>query len=151
MFGFFQCITNVFAIFVKFNNFVYTQFGVTIKCIQSDDGGEYTSHSFKAFLAAKGVEQMISCPYTPQQNGVVERKHRHIVETAITLLAQATLPLDFWYYACAHAVFLINRMPCKVLSMVSPYKKLYGKDPELQKFKSIWINSISLVKTIFCT
>ncbi|KAM1859212.1 hypothetical protein ACFX13_011546 [Malus domestica] len=127
--------SDVYSIFLKFYNLVLTQFGVVIKCLQTDGGGEYTGHSFKAFLDAKGVEHLISCPYTPQQNGVVERKHRHIVEIAITLLVQAALPIEFWYYACAHAVFLINRMPCKGLSMESPYKKLFAKIPELKSLK----------------
>lgn len=103
--------------------------------MQFDGWGEYTSHSFKTFLVAKGIEQVISCPYTPQQNGLIERKHRHIVETAIILLVIANLPIDFWYYACAHYVFIINRMSCKSLLMESPYYKLYAKQPDLKSLK----------------
>lgn len=90
---------------MQFYNFVLNQFGISIKCIQSDGGMEYVSHSFKSFLAAKGIVQMIRCPYTPQHNSLIERKHRHIVETAITLIATVGLPIVFWYYACAHSIF----------------------------------------------
>ncbi|XP_016649740.1 PREDICTED: uncharacterized protein LOC107881145 [Prunus mume] len=70
-----------------------------------------------------------------QQNGVAERKNRHIIETTITLLATAALNDKFWYYAGAHAAFLINRMPCQLLQMTSTYFKLFGHNPELQSLK----------------
>ena len=86
------------------------------------------SHKFQSFLATKGIAHSISCPYTPQQNGLVERKHRHLVETAITMLTD-------WNYACNHAAFLINRMSCKVLGMKSPYQLLFKQDPVLHTLK----------------
>ena len=49
-------------------------------------GGEYTSNKFLELLALDGTMQQTSCMDTPEQNGVVERKHRHIVETAQSLL-----------------------------------------------------------------
>ncbi|XP_070677864.1 uncharacterized protein [Malus domestica] len=55
------------------------------------------------FHSVKGIVQMLSYPCTPQQNGIAERKHRHIIETSITLLTNAGLPLEFWYFACAHS------------------------------------------------
>ncbi|KAM1015935.1 hypothetical protein ACFX2A_046674 [Malus domestica] len=78
---------------------------------------------------------MISCPYTPQQNGLAERKHRHVVETAVTLMTEAKLPAQFWFHACSHAAFLINRMPCRILNMKSPYQVLIGQEPDVQNLK----------------
>ncbi|KAM1712703.1 hypothetical protein ACFX12_023547 [Malus domestica] len=78
---------------------------------------------------------MISCPYTPQQNGIAKRKHRHVIETAVTLLTEANLPTQFWYHACTHAAFLINRMPSRNLSMQSPYQVVFGLEPEIQHLK----------------
>lgn len=80
------------------------------------------SQMFSEFLANRGIKHMVSCSYTPQQNGLAERKHRHVMETVITLMAKANLAPKFWYHACAHATLLINRMPCKVLKMKSPYQ-----------------------------
>lgn len=77
----------------------------------------------------------ISCPYTPQQNGLVERKHRHIIETTLTMLNAAKLPLKFWYHAVAHDIFLINRMPARTLRMQSPFGKLFDKKPDLSSMK----------------
>ncbi|KAM1091428.1 hypothetical protein FF1_018917 [Malus domestica] len=132
--------SDVFQLFMQFYNYVHTQFGIRIKSFQFDGGGEFTSRSFSQFLVTKGIEHMISCPYTPQQNGIAERKHRHIVEIAITMLNDAGLSLQFWYFACAHSVFLINRflinrMPCQSLSMHSPYKMLYDKLPDVSSLR----------------
>lgn len=79
--------------------------------------------------------QLISCHFTPQQNGVAERKHRHILEIVITFLTIASLPSELWYFACAHSVLLINRMPCKSLSFSSPYLTLYKKAPDTMTIK----------------
>lgn len=127
--------SDVFDIFVKFYAFISTQFNASIKCFQSDGGGEFMSQLFKEFLSRKRIKNMVSCPYTPQQNSLAERKHRHVVETAIILMAEANLAPKFWYHACAHATLLINRMPCKVLEMKSPYQCLFGRVPEVNYFK----------------
>lgn len=57
------------------------------------------------------------------------------METAATLMSQANLSPKFWYHACAYAILLINRMPCKVLNMKSPYQYVFGHNPEVQQFK----------------
>jgi len=59
----------------------------------------------------------MSCPYTLEQNGLVERKHRHILETTITLLQTAHLPPKFWFHTRATSIYLINRMPCQILQL----------------------------------
>ncbi|KAG8489617.1 hypothetical protein CXB51_017591 [Gossypium anomalum] len=73
--------------------------------------------------ANHGILHRLSCPHTSEQNGVAERKHRYIVETGLTLLAQANLPMMYWGYAFCSAVHLINRLPTPVL------QALYGKEP----------------------
>ncbi|KAB2634323.1 hypothetical protein D8674_038379 [Pyrus ussuriensis x Pyrus communis] len=110
--------SDVFTIFVQFYQFVLTQFDISIKSLQTDGGGEYTSKRFSSFLAAKGI-----------------LKHRHILDTAITLLSASGLPSVFWYFACAHSVRLINNMPCKSLCFSSPYLSLYQKLPDIQFLK----------------
>ncbi|KAI5350578.1 hypothetical protein L3X38_003469 [Prunus dulcis] len=127
--------SDVYLVFVKFHAFITNHFHASVQYLQSDGGGEYNSIVFKAFLANKGIVHELLCPYTPQQNGIAERKNRHIMDTAITLLATTGLSDKFWYYATAHAVFLINRMPCSVLKMDSPYVRLYGHVPDLKSLK----------------
>ncbi|KAM1047539.1 hypothetical protein ACFX2C_026882 [Malus domestica] len=127
--------SDVYTVFVKFHAFVMNHFKCSIKTLQSDGGGEYMSRLFKQFLDTNGILHLVSCPYTPQQNGLAERKHRHIIETTVTLLSAARLPQQFWFHACSHAVFLINRMPCQNLEMVSPYVKLFAQSPSLSSLK----------------
>lgn len=68
---------------------------MSIIVLQTDGGREYISNTFKSFLLDKGIGHHMSCPYTPKQNGLVERKYRHIIETTITLLQIASLPSSF--------------------------------------------------------
>ncbi|KAM5572540.1 hypothetical protein ABKV19_012545 [Rosa sericea] len=127
--------SDVLAQFVKFYAFVHTQFDSTIKILQTDGGGEFNSKAFHNFLDSKGILHHITCPYTPQQNGVAERKNRHIVETAISLLSTAGLPKLFWFHSVAHSCYLINRMPCKSLNMISPYELVFHKVPDISQLK----------------
>jgi hypothetical protein len=66
-----------------------------IKCVQSDWVGEYQKLHHQFFLKL-GIAHRVYCPHTYQQNGSVVRKHWHIVETSLALLAHASVPLKFW-------------------------------------------------------
>lgn len=100
--------SEVASVFIRFHAYIVTQYKAQVQLLQSDGGGEYISHMFKEFLASKGIVHQLSCPYTPQQNGLAERKNRHLIETALALLTTAKLPLMFWFYVVTHATFLIN-------------------------------------------
>ncbi|KAG8486951.1 hypothetical protein CXB51_020530 [Gossypium anomalum] len=113
--------------FSHFQKMVFTQFDKHIKQFQSDWGGEF--RAFSSVLANQGILHRVSCPYTSEQNGVAERKHRHVVETGITLLAQANLPIDYWGYAFYSATHLINRLPTSVLEGKTPFQCLFNRAP----------------------
>ncbi|XP_074305528.1 uncharacterized protein LOC141640744 [Silene latifolia] len=72
---------------------------------------------------------------TPQQNGRVERKHRHILEKARALRFQGNLPLEFWGECVLTAVYLINRTPTRLLNGLTPYEILYGEKPCLDNIR----------------
>ena len=91
--------SEAFTKFVHFNAMVANQFSLKIKTFRFDDGGEFTSNEFKTYLYNHGIAHHTSRPYTPQQNGVVERKHKHIIKTTIALLSQASLSYSFWTFA----------------------------------------------------
>ncbi|KAI5345179.1 hypothetical protein L3X38_013056 [Prunus dulcis] len=126
---------GVFEEFLKFYALVTNQFKATIQYFQSDGGGEFISRQFSSFLDSKGIIHQVSCPYTPQQNGLVERKNRHIIETALTLLVASALPDKFWFHSVAHAAYLINLMPSSILRYQSLFQSLYGKAPDLKSLR----------------
>ncbi|KFL89552.1 hypothetical protein AmDm5_1575 [Acetobacter malorum] len=138
--------SEVFQVFVHFHAFISTQFSTSVKTFQSDGGGEYCSTRFQQFLLDKGIIHHKSCPHTPEQNGLAERKHMHIVETALTLLSTAQLPPQFWFHACAISVYLINRMPCSTLSMKSPYTCLFAQPSALTHLKVFGYSCYPLLK-----
>lgn len=93
------------------------------------------STAFKHQLAQCGIAQQLLCPSTLEQNGLVERKHRHIMETTLTKLFHANVPLKFWVDAFLTTVYLINRLPSSSLNMKTPFFKIYGKIPNYLTLK----------------
>ena len=115
-------------IFMQFKTHIERLLDTTIKRVQSDWGGEYRKMHI-TFFSAFGITHHVSCPQTHQQNGSAERKHRHIVETGLALLAHAHVPLKFWDDAFLTATYLINRMPTRVIDNSSPLERLFHTKP----------------------
>jgi transposase InsO family protein len=80
--------SEVFCTFTEFFAYVANQFSASIKTLRTDSVGEYLSTEFQAFLASKGILHQRSCPSTPQQNGVAERKNRHLLDVVRTLFVR---------------------------------------------------------------
>ncbi|KAL0641877.1 hypothetical protein Bca4012_102975 [Brassica carinata] len=87
---------RVLEAFMNFQAYVSNQYNATVKVLRSDNGGEYISNAFKSHLAKHGIVHQSSCPYTPQQNGVAERKNRHLMEVARSMMFHANVPKRFW-------------------------------------------------------
>ena len=83
---------ELFSIFQKFHAEIRTQFNTSIRILRSNNAKEYFSTSFSSFMSSHGILHQSSYAYTPQQNGVVERKNRHLVETARTLHLHHKVP-----------------------------------------------------------
>ena len=96
-------------------------------------GGEFKA--FEPYLKREGIALRHSCPYLHEQNDKVERKHRHIVETGLALLAQAKMPLKFWQEAFNYATFIINRLASPVLENKTPFELLYSLKPDYAQIK----------------
>ena len=78
--------TEVLSVFKHFKSMVETQFNSKLKVLRTDNGSKYINTDFRSFCSTSSILHQSSCPHTPEQNGVSERKHRHIVETGLTLL-----------------------------------------------------------------
>ncbi|GJU99550.1 putative RNA-directed DNA polymerase [Tanacetum coccineum] len=98
-----------------------------------DWGGEFRNLS--TFFTSLGILHRLSCPHTSEQNGLVERRHRHVVETGLTLLSQSAVPTKFWHFAYDTAVYLINRMPSRNSSNTSPFEHIFKRKPDFSFLK----------------
>jgi hypothetical protein len=87
-------------------------------------GGEYLSSEFQQYLEAQGIVHQTTCPDTPQQNGVAERKNRHLLEVVRALLIESHMPLSYWGEALTSSVYLINRVPSSTLDFQTPLQVL---------------------------
>ncbi|XP_019436494.1 PREDICTED: uncharacterized protein LOC109342873 [Lupinus angustifolius] len=115
-------------------------------CVPSTHGHKYfltivddhTRFTWLLFMRTKaeGIQHQTSCVESPQQNGIAERKHQHILTIARSILFQSNLPICFWNYAIAHSIHLINRQPTKYLSNKSPFEVLYKTLPDLTHLRT---------------
>ncbi|BBN70008.1 transposable element gene, partial [Prunus dulcis] len=119
----------------KFKATVELQSGYKLKQLRSDRGGEYTSMEFERFCDNAGIERQLTTPYTPQQNGVAERKNRTIVEMAKCLMLEKKIPFDFWAEAVNTSVYILNRCPTKALSKRTPFEAYGGRKPGIKHLK----------------
>ena len=127
--------SEVFSHFQTFVNFVETQFNKKIKTFRTDNGTEFINQNFLNFTKQRGILHQTSCVYTPQQNGISERKNRHLLEMTRTLLFQNNVPNNFWSEAVLTATYLINRLPSAILDFKSPIEILYNKKPNINHLK----------------
>ena len=126
--------SDVLSTFIEFKKKVENQFSTRIVSFQSDWGGEF--QALTTYLKEHGIHHRVSCPYTSEQNGTAERKHRHLVETALALLKNASLPEKFWDEAVSTAAYLINRMITPLLHNKSPYEIIFNILPDYKLLRT---------------
>ena len=127
--------SEVFTHFQNFKAMVEKQTGKYVQCLRSDGGGEYFSNEFNNFLKKHGIQRQFSCRYTPQQNGVAERKNKHIAEVARALMAEKNMPHCHWAKVVSTAVYIMNKTPTAVVHDVTPKEKFSSRKPDLSHLK----------------
>ncbi|KAK9078292.1 hypothetical protein SSX86_002349 [Deinandra increscens subsp. villosa] len=110
--------------FATFHTMIKTQFQKDIQILRSDNGGEFVNTQMKHFFETKGIIHQTSCAHTPEQNGVVERKNRILLEITQALIIESQVPSNFWPEAVAIATYLINRLPTRILKLKTPLQTL---------------------------
>ncbi|XP_076901307.1 uncharacterized protein LOC143555679 [Bidens hawaiensis] len=110
-------------------------FNNIVKRIRSNNGREFTSNRMLNFYTKHGILLETTCPHTPQQNGVVERKHRHLLETARVLKFEAKLPTHFWGECIMTEAYIINLLPSEIIENKTPYEIIYGQKPDYESLK----------------
>lgn len=127
--------SETFLVFKRFKAFVENQSGCSSKVIRSDKGGEYTSHEFQDYCKDEGIWKQTTVGYSPQQNGIAERKNRTIVEMATSMMNEKSLPKEFWAEAVHTAVYILNRCPTKAVKNMIPFEAWSGFKPSVSHFK----------------
>ena len=116
---------------------VHTQFDTKIKCFKTDNAFELgLSHEATAFFHEVVILRQTCIRDTPQQNGIVERKIKYLLETFRSLIFQSQVPLIYLGECLLAATYLINRIPTKILSNTIPFELLFGKIPIYHYLKS---------------
>ncbi|PKI56091.1 hypothetical protein CRG98_023523 [Punica granatum] len=116
--------SETLARFMEFKEKVGAKTGKKIKCLRIDNGGEDTSQKFTDYLRQCKIWRQLTCLFSPQQNGVKERKNRPLAEVCRSMLHAKHVPSRFWAEYMKTAAHIINRLPQPKLGFVSPYQKL---------------------------
>ncbi|KAJ9567534.1 hypothetical protein OSB04_003500, partial [Centaurea solstitialis] len=125
-----------FEKFREYQNEVQNQLDRKIKFLRSDRGGEYLSQEFGNHLIECGIVSQLTPPYTPQMNGVSERRNRTLLDMVRSMMCHSTLPVSFWEHALETAAHILNRAPTKSVEK-TPYELWKGKKPKMS-FLKIW-------------
>ncbi|KAG8472606.1 hypothetical protein CXB51_034394 [Gossypium anomalum] len=118
--------SEVVQAFLKFKTVAETETGCKLKFIRSDNGSEYISAQFQAICARAGIKHQLTNVYTPQQNGVSERKNKSLLDMASCMLFEKNLPKNLWAEAANTAVYVQNRLPTKALEQKTPFEACFG-------------------------
>jgi len=105
-----------------------------IGILRTDNGGEYMSSEFEAFLKCKGIRHETSVAYSPQQNGVSERMNRTLLESARAMICHAGLSKSFWAEAVNTAAYIRNRVTTTSTGQ-TPYERWYGRIPDVSHLR----------------
>ena len=98
---------DAFNCFQQFKALMENQSGHCIKILRTGKGGEYVSNEFLNFCKTHGIQKQFTARYTPQQNGIAEKKNRTIMEMARSMLVAKHFPNEYWGEAVATAVYII--------------------------------------------
>jgi hypothetical protein len=122
------------------------EFGLRIKKIRSNNGTEFKNSQIEWFLKEEGIKHEFSSPYTPQQNGVKERKNRTLLDMARTMLDEYKTPDRFWAEAINPACYSINQLYLHRILKKTSYELLTGKKPNVSYFRVFGSKCFILIK-----
>ncbi|RVW23482.1 Retrovirus-related Pol polyprotein from transposon TNT 1-94 [Vitis vinifera] len=127
--------SEAFTTFKNYKNLVEKETGAFICCLRTDRGGEFTSLEFNAFCKTNGISRQLTAAYTPQQNGVAERKNRTIMNMVRSMLSEKQVPKNFWPEAVNWTVHVLNRSPTLAVKGVTLEEAWSGVKPNVDYFR----------------
>ncbi|SGY16338.1 BQ5605_C012g06848 [Microbotryum silenes-dioicae] len=126
---------EVTRVWIAFRQGVEKMTGRKIKRVRTDNGTEFTNKLIGADFQSQGILHETSAPYTPQQNGTVERFNGSLMAIVRAVLAASKLSWKYWSYALAYATFVANRILHAKLEGKTAYEVFYGKKPKVSHFR----------------
>src|ERR1044072_9262210 len=122
------------SVFSTFCTQVQNEKNCKIVKVRSDHGGEFENKDFESLFDSNGISHDFSCPRTPQQNGVVERKNRTLQEMAHTMIQETDMAKHFWADAVDTACYIQNRISVRPILNKAPYELWKNKKPNISYF-----------------
>jgi len=127
--------SEAYSTFKSFKARVEKETGTYIRRLRTDRGGEFTSQDFTDFCNEHGIQRQLTTAYTPQQNGVAERKNRTIMNMVRSMLTAKQIPKTFWPEAVNWTVHILNRCPTLVVKNKTPAEMWNGHKPSVDYFR----------------
>jgi hypothetical protein len=106
-----------------------------LMCLRTDKGGEFTSNEFNEYCCSNGIKRQLTTAYTPQQNGVSERKNRTLLNMVRSMLSGRNVPKPFWPEALKWATYVLNRSPTLSVKNMTPEEAWTGRKPTVHHFR----------------
>jgi len=127
--------SEAFDTFKRFKAFVENATGYSIICLRTDRGGEFTSSEFNDYCSTYGIARQLTAAYSPQQNGVAERRNRTLMNMVRCMLAARDVPKEYWPEAANLATHVLNRCPTSALSSMTPEEAWTARKPSVEHLK----------------
>jgi transposase InsO family protein len=127
--------SEVFDKFLAYKALVEKQSGHQIQSLRTDNGGEYVKNNFTSYCTTQGIQIQHIVPYTPQENGVTERKIHTLKEMANCMIQSKGLSLKYWVAAINCENYIVNRTPTKALKNITPKEALTKIKPDVSHFR----------------
>ncbi|MCH80155.1 copia-type polyprotein [Trifolium medium] len=121
--------------FKKFRSMVEKESGSAICCLRTDRGGEFNSSEFKEYCEENGIKRQLTTAYTPQQNGIAERKNRTIMDMVRSMISGKDVPKSFWPEAVNWAIYILNRSPAAALPNMTPEEAWSSSKPTVKHLR----------------
>ncbi|GJW94504.1 zinc finger, CCHC-type containing protein [Tanacetum coccineum] len=128
---------QAFDTFKEYKKSIENELRTTLKMLRTDRGGEFTSNEFTQYCKENGIARQLTAPYSPQQNGVVERRNRTIMSTTRCMMKATNMPQNFWAEAVRHAIYILNSVPTKALEDITPYEAIKRRKPNLENLRVV--------------
>ena len=136
---------DVFNVFKQFKTMVEKKTSKSIKCLRTDNGGEFTSLEFEQFCKDEGIFRHKNAVYTPQQNGVAEWMNRTLMERARSMISNANLQKELWAEVVSTTFYLVNRSPSVAINCKIPEEVWLGQSCDYSHLKIFGCDAYALI------